>query len=148
MLQIEFEPAVVGEPCACCGGQTTRLTRFVTQDGTAFAVYYAVFSDNHPQRFVTALISLGNWGTDSTPVGRCSFCVQIRADSQNYLVGLQNADNSPWGEVSLLGRTLDRHEALQHPRIQDVFHITDQIVLEDIPVIRYLHGSDTGQDPC
>ena len=40
--EIEF-----GEPtyydCDCCGHRTTKLTRFITRDGDAFAAYYAHF---------------------------------------------------------------------------------------------------------
>jgi hypothetical protein len=37
-----------------------------------------------------------------------------------------------------LGMTLNREEALAHPRIKDVFHISDHIVTEDFLVIEYL----------
>jgi hypothetical protein len=64
MLTIEFEPPKTGEPCECCGGRTTRLTRFVHSDGDAFAVYFALFSDNHPEKSVSVLVSLGPWWED------------------------------------------------------------------------------------
>jgi hypothetical protein len=67
VLTIEFEPPTVGEPCECCGGQTTRLTRYVHWDGDAYAVYCAMFSDNHPNRFVSVLISIGDWADVVAP---------------------------------------------------------------------------------
>ncbi|HEX8778662.1 MAG TPA: hypothetical protein VF738_11150, partial [Rhodanobacter sp.] len=42
-----------------------------------------------------------------------------------------NADESPWRETNILGRMLDRDEALAHPLIKDVCHIADHIYLED-----------------
>jgi hypothetical protein len=46
MLTSEFEPpAIDAKPYECCGGFTTRLTRFVLNDGDAYAAYCAMFSD-------------------------------------------------------------------------------------------------------
>jgi hypothetical protein len=141
MLTIEFEPpAIDAKPCECCGGLTTRLTRFVLNDGNAYAVYYAIFSDNHPhpKGYVSVLISIGQWADDAPPSGRCAFYLQIRATADNFLVAVCDAAESPWGTVRMFGRTLDRDEALAHPRIQEIFHISDHIVTEDTPVIEYL----------
>jgi len=139
MLRLEFEPATVdAQPCECCGGRTTRLTRFVYCDGNAHAAYYAIFSDNHPFGFVSVLISIGEWGDDAPPDHRCAFYLRIRATNANFQVSVCNADESPWGNVDVFGRTLDREEALQHPRLNQVFEITDQIVAQDAPVIEYL----------
>lgn len=38
MLTIEFQPPQESEPCNCCGGRTTRLTRFVHRDGDGNAL--------------------------------------------------------------------------------------------------------------
>ncbi len=139
MLTIEFEPpAIDAKPCECCGGFTTRLTRFVLNDGNAYAVYYAMFSDNHPDGYVSVLISIGEWADDAPPSGRCAFYLRIRATANNFQVNVRDAAESPWGNVQMFGRTLDRDEALAHPRIQEVFQISDHIVTEDTPVIDYL----------
>lgn len=138
MLTIEFEPPNRSEKCACCGGNTTMLTRFVHQDDAAYAVYYATFSDNHPEQHVIALISIGSWGDKSTPADRSAFCVRIWSDEDSFNVGLLEAADSPWPGHLFIGQTLDRAAALKHPRIKEVFRITDHIVKEDQPVIAYL----------
>jgi hypothetical protein len=139
MLSIEFEPSVTdSEPCECCGGRTTRLTRFVYSGDNAFAVYYAQFSDNHPNRYVSVLVSIGEWGNDAPSSDRAAFYLRIWTNAENFQVSVRDAAESPWGEVHIFGRTLDRDEALAHPRIKDVFHISDHIVTEDCPAIEYL----------
>lgn len=140
MLTIEFEPPVESAPCECCGGRTTRLTRFVRSDGDAYAIYYALFSDGHPGRAVSVTVSIGEWGEGSTPDQRVAFALELRATDSQYQVGIVDADQSPWREATFIGRTLDRGEALAHPRIKDVFHITDHIVVEDKPVNAYLNA--------
>jgi hypothetical protein len=138
MLTFELEPPNESAPCKCCGGKTTSLTRFVRKDGDAYAVYYARFSDNHPNRPVVATVSLGEWGGDSKPEQRVAFALEIRSTDEQYSVGVLDADQSPWHESEFLGRTLNREEALAHPLINVVFHITDHMVVEDLPLKRYL----------
>lgn len=125
------------EPCECCGGRSTRLTRFVYSDGDAYAVYYARYSDNHPHGWISALIGLGEWGEGGTPADRVAFPVRIRATDEAFQVMLVDAADSPWHDVTFLGRILDRAEALKHPLKDEAFHITDHIVMDDPDVRAY-----------
>jgi hypothetical protein len=131
LITIEFADRVEGDPCPCCGRRTTRLTRFVYSDGDAHAVYYASFADGHRGGYVSAIVSLGEWGEGATPEQRVAFAVQIRATETQYQVALVDAETSVWSDAEFLGRMLSRHEALRHPWRDEVFHITDHIVDED-----------------
>src|SRR5216684_6398345 len=108
MLTIEFEPPEESDPCECCGGRTTSLTRFVYRDGDAHAIYYARFSNNHSERVVVATISLGEWGEGTTPKQRVAFALKLRCGEKEYQVGLIDAEHSPWREAKIIGRTLNR----------------------------------------
>ena len=138
MLTIEFEPAKESEPCPCCGGKTTSLTRFVHKDGDAHAIYYAKFSDNHTDRVVVATVSLGEWGDGTTPEQRVAFALELRSDKADFKVSVIDAEASPWREAKIIGRTLNRNEALVHPLVKEAFHITDHMVSEDTPIKEYL----------
>jgi hypothetical protein len=142
MIEIEFE-----EPsefrCECCGNTTVSLTRFVYQDGDAFAVYYAQFTPGHEEKRVSGLIGLGEWGDDATPADRIAFPFQIWTTEESFITGLVNADASPWRHVDFLGRILDREEALNHPWVKDVFHITDHMVTDDKAVTDYFGAKGT-----
>lgn len=140
MLTIEYEPAKESEPCPCCGGKTTSLTRFVHRNGDAHAIYYAKFTDNHPERVVVATVSLGEWGEGTTPEQRVAFALELRSDEANFKVSVTDAESSPWREAKIIGRTLNRNEALVHPLIKEAFHITDHMVSEDAPIKEYLGG--------
>jgi hypothetical protein len=142
IITIELEEPVEGEPCPCCGGRTTRLTRYVYSDGDAYAIYYAAFSNNHPDRLVSVVLSMGEWGEGSSPSERVAFPLQIRAAASEYQVGVVDGDHSPWNRVAFLGRMFDRAEALAHPLISEVFHISDHIVSDDPVIKRYLDETD------
>ena len=137
MLRIEFEPPTQSQ-CSCCENVTTRLTRFVYKDDDAFVVYYAQFAHGHPEKRLSGIIGLGEWGDDSVgPEARLAFPFRIWLRDDNFQVGLVDAAESPWSHVKFLGRILDRGEALAHPWIEEVFHITDHMVADDPDIVRY-----------
>jgi hypothetical protein len=130
MIEIEF-PKPQTSICECCGGATTRLTRFVHEDGDAFAIYYAAFSDEHQESGVTGIISLGDWDEDSIPESRVAFAFRLWEGEETFNVTIFDASESQWSDAKVLGRKLSREEALAHPRITDVYHITDHMTEED-----------------
>jgi len=141
-ITIEFEPPQEADPCECCGGTTTSLTRFVYKDGNAHAIYYARFSNNHPDRLIKAAISIGEWGEGSSPAQRTAFALELRSGPERHEIMVRDAASSPWCGADLLGPMLDRDAALAHPLIDEVFQITDHAVLEDQPLKAYLDATD------
>jgi hypothetical protein len=140
MLTFEFEEPSRSR-CQCCGGVTVSLTRFVYEDGDAHAIYYARFGEQHEPRVVEAVVSIGEWGEDAGPWDRVAFPLRLRAAETEYQVTVVNASESPWQGVELLGRMLDREEALAHERLAEVFHVTDHMVADDLPIRGYLNGA-------
>jgi len=140
MLTFDFEEPT-SATCECCGGTTTALTRFVYEDGAAYAVYYARFGVTHEPRVVDAVVSIGEWGEGSGPWDRVAVPLRLRTTDREYQVTVVDAAESPWRGVELLGRMLDRAEALQHERLQEVFHISDHMVQDDVPLRDYLNGA-------
>ena len=70
-------------------------------------------------------------------LGRTAFAVNIWDNNDNWAVTVTDKEESPWSHVELLGKIVNREEALQHSWIKDVYHITDHIVAEDKPVIEF-----------
>jgi hypothetical protein len=140
MLRIEFE-----EPgyhvCDCCGGTTTRLTRFVYRDEDAHAIYYASFSAAHPERPARMLVSLGEWGDGSVPEQRRAFVMDVRSTSEQYEVMVTDGSTSPWAQAKVIGKLLEREEALADPWLPEAFHITDHAVLEDEELRSFLEST-------
>jgi hypothetical protein len=140
---IEFE-APRHATCACCGRRTTRLTRFVTRDGDAFAVYLVMYTEGHEDRDAWALVGLGRWGEDAPPeTGRAAFALRLWLADDSYKVSVVDAEHAPW-DTGFLGRRLSREEALQHPWLEEVFALSDQMVVRDQPLIDHLNGRASG----
>lgn len=144
MLAIEFEPPGQST-CPCCGGITTALTRFITIDGNARGVYYAVFSDNHPDSHVIVLLSLGEWWSGTSPDSRSAFAFRIWMKEDRFQVGVIDAQEAGWPDAAIMGRRMTRTEALAHPLIKQVFEISDQIVEQDPDIRAYFQRVGGGK---
>jgi hypothetical protein len=137
MIEIEFDDPEKNI-CECCGNESTRLTRFVYQDNNAFAVYYAKFTEKHDDKVLYGLIGLGEWCDDEKgEESRTAFAFKIWLDGDQYQVGITDAEESPWGQTTLLGNILNREDAIKHEWIKDVFHITDHMVEDDQEIVNY-----------
>ncbi len=123
--------------CECCSARATRLTRFVTRDGNAFAVYYASYSNSHPEKELAMLISLGDWSDEDDPSRRSAFLCLVRA-TDPYEVMLGDASTSVWRGVTVMGRLLTRDEARAHPDKATAFEVLDEALLQDAPLRGFL----------
>lgn len=128
--------------CDCCGHRTTKLTRFVTRDGVPFAAYYAHLSDGPEHDDVRLLVGLGPWGEDSPPEARTAIAFRIWNTEENYNVALMDADG--W-KTDFLGRRMSREEALASIWKQEVFALSDHIVICDEPIVDYLKSHVRGR---
>lgn len=138
MIEIEFnKPNLV--KCECCENESVNLTRFVSKDGNAYAIYYANFTFGHDDKVVNGMIGLGDWGEFSNPENRTAFPFCIWEDEDIYQISLVDRIESPWSDVTFLGKILDRKESLEHNWIKEVFHITDHIIREDKEDINYFN---------
>jgi hypothetical protein len=82
------------------------------------------------------------WWEGSEPSDRVAFPMVLWQNSHNYAVTLVDRCDSPWKDVVIIGRVLDRSEALVHPRLHDVYHVTDHIFQED-PEIRAFFAANS-----
>jgi hypothetical protein len=90
---------------------------------------------------VEAVVSIGEWGEGTGPRDRVAFPLRLRAAETEYQVTVVNAAESPWHGVDLLGRMLDREEALVHGRLAEVFHVTDHMVVDDHAIRDHLNAA-------
>jgi predicted methyltransferase MtxX (methanogen marker protein 4) len=133
MFEIELtEPK--HSTCRCCGGTMTNLTRFVAKDGLPFAIYYATFADNHRENGVLAAIGIDNDWQEIESESRVAFACRLWTNGDDYVTSITDKVDSPWSESKVLGRILDRDEALANELVDEVYHLVDHILVEDIVI--------------
>jgi hypothetical protein len=136
--RIEFEDPRYST-CECCGQTSTHLVRFVSRNDKAFAVYYADFSTGHD--YVSVLASFGDWADGAGPDNRRAFAMTVWVSEDSYQVSLVDAADSGYIDGGVMGRILDRCEALEHPWKSEAFKLSDHIVECDQPVVQFLEST-------
>jgi hypothetical protein len=122
--------------CGCCGESYRKVWGFLYDDDSAYAVYYATLSSHDRRRRVEMAIGIGNWGEHSKVEDRLSMALDVQAGFKMTIV---DAADSPWVEAqTLLGKMLDRSEALAHPLKDEFFRIADYVVLNDPRIKEHL----------
>lgn len=137
-LTIERGNETVGR-CGHCGKVSHTIRGFVSDARGPYGVYFAGYTEKHDDGIGTLVISLGNWSEGATPNDRQAVLLRVRGRNMEMMVG--DPDDSPWTDIDVLGRILNREEALKHPRIEDYYHVADHIVAEDDRFTRYFRTS-------
>lgn len=135
MLQLERGNESIHR-CGCCGKQSHTLRGFLSDDGPV-GVYFAGYTEGHEPQEGTIIVSLGDWSEGAAPSAREAFVTKVRVLDGQPQVMLVGPDDSPWGDLDVLGPMLTREEALAHPRKQDCFHAIDHILAEDDRFMRH-----------
>lgn len=138
-LEIEYDEPLTVE-CECCGAQETRLTRFVKRDGDAYAVYLVRFTEAHDVRKAYAMISLGAWWMDGVPPNRVAFALCISDAADGYQLQVIDANQLEWRKSEILGRKLNRDDALAHPLLTEAYQLFDHMVHNDGPLQAFVNG--------
>jgi hypothetical protein len=140
MITIEMADKKEVGTCPCCGGIATKLTRFVYKNENAYAIYFALYTDIHPEKHILVTISLGKWDDNTPSETRTAFSLLIRPQKDKYDIEIIDREESPWKNSRIIGKTLTRKDALKHPLIKEVFNIVDHIIQDDYELIDYINS--------
>ena len=136
MLEIEVGEDETPQTCHCCGEVGSSGHGFVYENGDAHAVYYAAWSDAHPERGVSLAIALGEWSDDSTPADRTCVGIQAFEGERDVHFRFVEPEDSPWPNTDLLGPMLRRDLALHHDMRQHFLKLAELVVLRHPAVCR------------
>lgn len=119
--------------CEDCQQHYARVTGWVSKGDATLAAYYAV-CHGHPDHEVALDVILGTWGVEDATDHETFSCL-IRPGGAMAVDPFVTLSFDPAGELpGLLGRPVRRGEALQHPRLADVWAIVDELVIYVPPV--------------
>lgn len=130
MLQLEQGNASAAV-CDCCGKRSHTIRGFLSDEHGAYGVYFAGYTEGHTPQIGTLIVSLGDWHDGAPPSAREAFVTKVRVLDGQPQVMLVGPEDSPWGDIGVLGPMLTREEALAHPRKADCFHAIDHILAEE-----------------
>ena len=141
-LQLELGESGEAAVCECCGTRFRTAYGFVYRDGDAYAVYYAGWSHGHPGRGVSLAIAVGEWTEGTSLADRVSIGMRATSTPSSVDFIVINSTESPWGDTPLLGKMLEREQALAHSALKEVMHVAEYIVRDDSRVRHFLDSID------
>jgi hypothetical protein len=144
MTTLRLEPADEDKAtrCACCGTRSRTVHGFIYRDDDAHAVYYAGWSDGHPECGVSIAIAVGQWGEGSSSADRTSIGIKAKPTPSSVDFTVLDPNESPWGDTPLFGKMLEREHALAHPKLKEVLQIIEHVVSNDARIRDFLYSID------
>jgi hypothetical protein len=143
-LSHDGEPEVRQVDCAGCGTPYMQSIGFVLADGDSHAIYYASLHHHDGQHDAWLDVTLGSWPVqdgDPYPPDHVTFSCRLGpgAAAPNPYASLVQAPVSAKGaNAELFGQLLSREEALDHPSLDDFWHVIDFVVEQDAHVRDHL----------
>jgi hypothetical protein len=119
----------------------------VSRDGDAFAIYYAGWSERHPERGVTMAIATGEWTDGSGAQDRVSIGLSARSTDTEVQFTIAEPEESPWGETPLFGKMLSRDRALMSASLAVTLEVAELVSRDDPRLSAVLGTSETVSIP-
>lgn len=142
MFSLELGDEVSNKICDCCGEQYKSVVGFITQDGDAYATYFATLQTGRPEITVGLTLSIGKWWDDTALDERHWIYLTVKPSPENFNMKIEEPNCSAHFNFKPLGIALSREEALASSMKEDFFAVADYIVEEDPAVNSYLMGQE------
>ena len=129
--------------CRCCGRNSSTAHGFVYKDGDAYAVYYASWSEEHPEPHLFLALAVGEeWDDEASSSSRTCFGLVAREEGEQVLFRVTGPEESPWPNSDVLGPMLSRDAALRHSLLPEVFAIAERVLRWHPALREYLSLSE------
>jgi hypothetical protein len=127
--------------CECCGQRKKRVWGFISKDGDAHAIYYALFNveDEHPRMGLT--LSVGPWWDGTQPLQRYWLHLKVWRGDDGVHMSIRDPQESNFYPREKGGTPLSREDAKSNGVIDEIWSVADFIIESDIAVSSYLAGN-------
>jgi hypothetical protein len=124
--------------CECCGNAKKRVFGFVSKDGDARAVYYALLNITEDKPRVGLTLSVGPWWGNTNPLERKWIHAEVWSENDGTHMALrdpQQLNFYPWARG---GVPLTPDEARASELIEEIWSVADYVVEEDPAISSFL----------
>ena len=125
-------------PCPDCGSSARSVWGYVAKNGKAHAAYYACWTENHLERGVQILVSIGRFGEGTVSTMRNMIAAECRMNGERPSFMIVDADKVVLEDQELFGKGLSRDEVLKSPLKDQAFAVLDHLCFCDERVKAFL----------
>ena len=128
--------------CSECGGESDRVYGDIFDGDRQTGAYSADLGRKHHDRRVLLAIGTLEWDESNEDWREVSVTLAVWPTESEFQMSLLDASESPYRDNELIGRVLDRDEALASPLRDHFFHLADEIVVHDPRVNAHLDEAE------
>jgi hypothetical protein len=143
---IELNERIKTFDCPDCGKKQMTVWGFVSRNDIAHAIYYAGLMTGHDQTSVRLTVSIGGWGVENVDERKVEarhwIFMEARPTSDRYELMVREPEESDYFDKPILGKPMDRTEALASPLLDEFFTVADFVAFNDPAVKSYLIGRE------
>ena len=92
--------------CPCCGAVSETIHGYLFDDTGATVVYFAGYTPEHQEQAADLILSVGEWGEETSPDERQTVAAQLHTTTEGVVVVFSDPQASPWFGETFLGRPL------------------------------------------
>jgi hypothetical protein len=137
---LEISEYLYSLKCDCCGGKKNRVWGFVSDNGDARAVYYALLNIEEESPRVGLTLSVGPWGEGTEPSRRVWVQLNVWPDENGIRMGIREPRESNFYPWEMGGVPLTRDQAKLNAAVDEIWSVADFVVDADRAVSSYLEG--------
>jgi hypothetical protein len=131
--------------CECCGHTKKRVFGFVSKDGDAHAVYYALLNVTEDKPRVGLTVSVGPWWGDTDPSERRWIHAEVSTEDDEIQINVRDPQQSNFFPWSRGGVPLNPDEAKNSDWMPEIWAVADFILEADATVSSYLQGQELNE---
>jgi hypothetical protein len=132
--------------CECCRTEKNRVWGFVSKDGDAHAVYYALLNVAEEKPRVGLTLSVGPWWDGTEPSQRLWVHLEVWSGDDGMHMNVRDPKESnfyPWEKG---GTSMTREQAKLSSSIEAIWAVADFIVGADPAISSYLENKPVVSD--
>jgi hypothetical protein len=140
--QLETGEYIYRLRCDCCDQAKKRVLGFVSKDGEAHSVYYALLNITEDKPRVGLTLSVGPWWGDTNPADRKWIHADVWSEDDGIHMALRHPQQSNFFPWTRGGTALTPDEARASEEIEEMWAVADYVVETDPAISSYLDGSE------
>jgi hypothetical protein len=127
--------------CTCCGTEKNRVWGFVSKNGDAHAVYYALLNVTEQCPRVGMTLSVGPWWDDTETSQRSWVHIDICAEDDKVQLVIRDPKESNFYPWTRGGTPLNPEQASVNTSLEEFRSVTNFVVETDPAISSYLSGA-------
>lgn len=125
--------------CSCCDKESRTVHGFLSDSTGQTSVYFAGYTQGHPEKRLNVVLSVGGWGEGTSPSDRRAIPLKVAIVDDRLTFAFPRAEDSPWYGEEFLGEMVESGDLSDEDRLRSEV-LARFVIANDPRVARYIKG--------